>query len=389
MVIGQHVTIVGAGIGGLATAVALAGRGAKVTVLERADAIAEVGAGLQISPNGLAVLDALGVGDDVRARAVRADAVQLRDYRQGSAVLRLDLRRYAKDQEYLFVHRADLIDALAQKACALGVTLTFGQELTAVVFDGARACLDLVGGTEHDTELLIGADGLRSVLRPALNGAAEPFFTGQVAWRTTVPATGATRHEVDVFMGPGRHLVRYPLRHGDLINIVAVEERKTWAEESWWHTGDVAELRRAFSGFCDEVRDLLDCVESPNLWGLFRHPVAKTWQNGVSALLGDAAHPTLPFLAQGANLALEDAWVLAESLAVLDQHGALARYQALRQPRAKAVIEAANANARNYHLRNPLLRGAAHMVLRGAGAIAPSRVVSQFDWIYRHDVTRS
>ena len=151
----------------------------------------------------------------------------------------------------------------------------------------------------------------------------------------------------------------------------------------------LGELQQAFAGFCPEVRDLLDRVDAVNLWGLFRHPVATTWVGKRSALVGDAAHPTLPFLAQGANLALEDAWVLADCLASNGQpRAALTMYQQRRKHRATKVISAANANARNYHLRAPLLRGAAHSLLRTAGMIAPRRAVGQFDWIYGHDVTK-
>lgn len=388
MLTGRDIVVVGAGIGGLATALALNKRGATVRMLEQSPEITEVGAGLQISPNGVAVLDALGLGAAIRKAAVAAKSVTLRDYRRGAKVLRLDLARHAAGQDFLLMHRGDLIGILEQAARARGVEIELGCQVSEIAEDGGAATISRAGSKErHD--LVIGADGLHSRLRPALNGAKPEFFTGQVAWRALVAASAPVAPEVNVYMGPGRHLVTYPLRGGQLINIVAVEERAEWADEDWNAPGDPGDLLRAFSGFCAEATDLLEKVQSAKLWGLFRHPVAKVWHGSHSALVGDAAHPTLPFLAQGANMALEDGWVLADCLAKSDQAQALPAYQQRRRSRVSRVIAAANANARNYHLRNPALRGAAHTLLRGANILAPGRVVGQFDWIYGHDVTRT
>jgi salicylate hydroxylase len=383
MLIGKEITVIGGGIGGLAAALACAQRGAAVTVLERASAIAEVGAGLQISPNGWVVLQALGLSDDIAADAVRGQAVRLRDFRRGAEVFAKPL-----SAPFHFVHRADLIAALQEAALAAGVTLRLGVEIASVETDGRRTLLHHADGTQSVHGLTIGADGLHSAARAHLNPRSKPFFTGQVAWRALVPSQGLAP-EAHVFMGPGRHLVRYPLRGGTLTNIVAVEERDAWALEDWDATDSARNLSAAFGDFCPEVRDLLADVEVPNLWGLFRHPVAKTWASEALALLGDAAHPTLPFLAQGANMALEDAWVLARCLSEdADQAAALTRYQALRKPRTARIVEAANDNAKNYHLRPGPYRFAAHMGLRAAARIAPHVVTNRFRWLHGHDVTR-
>jgi salicylate hydroxylase len=386
MLIGREVTILGGGIGGLAAALALALRGARVRVLEQAPAISEVGAGIQISPNGMVVLRALGLEPVIAASAPRATAVRLRDFRHGAQVAHLPLTR--ADRPYHFVHRADLIGALGQAAEAAGVTITLNSQVTATASgpDGAR--LTHADGRTETTPLLIGADGLRSVLRAALNPRSRPFFTGQVAWRCLIPSATPAPPEVQVFMGPGRHLVCYPLRDGHLINIVAVEERDAWAAEGWHHRDDPAHLRRAFTDFCPAVRDLLDRADDVFLWGLCRHPVADLWHDDHSALLGDAAHPTLPFLAQGANMALEDAWVLADCLASdPDQPAALARYQSLRRLRCMRIVDAASDNAANYHLHPGPYRLAAHTALRAASRFAPHVLTNRFDWLYGHDVT--
>ncbi|WP_146592244.1 FAD-dependent monooxygenase [Puniceibacterium confluentis] len=381
---GKRITVIGGGIGGLAAALALRQRGAEVRVLEQAAEISEVGAGLQISPNGQRVLDALGLNLD---GAMRARAVSLRDGRRGTEVLRLDLARLGPEQAYHFVHRADLIALLLTAARDAGVQISLSQTVAEVRDDGAPSAVT-TDGTVWTADLIVAADGLKSLTRGVLNGAARPRFTGQVAWRAVVANTCAHPPEARVHMGPGRHLVTYPLRGGHLVNLVAVEERDNWAAEGWSHRDDPANLRRAFAGFGGDVPGLLAQVADPGLWGLFRHPVAARWHGAGVVLLGDAAHPTLPFLAQGANLALEDAWVLA---ACLDQRGVvpgLTGYQSLRRPRVARVIAAAQGNAWKYHLRNPLLRGAAHLALRAAGRLAPGRMVHQFDWLYGFDVTR-
>ncbi|MCB6177344.1 FAD-dependent monooxygenase [Rhodobacter sp. Har01] len=392
---GQSVTILGAGVAGLAVARALALKGAQVTVLEQADAIREVGAGLQISPNGAVVLKALGLGAALEAVSIRADAVELRDGLDGSLVTRLDLAQLRPGQGYHFLHRADLIELLCQGARDAGVELRLLQKVERVDLSGARARLVFATGAEQETGLLIGADGLHSPTRAALNGQQAPFFTHQVAWRTLVPCERGARPVAEVHMGPGRHLVSYPLRGGTLRNIVAVEERRRWVEEGWSLKDDPMELRVAFESFGSRVQGWLEKAQDVFLWGLFRHPVAPVWQRalpeGGVAILGDAAHPTLPFLAQGASMGLEDAWVLADSLADSLAAGGLAEglaaYQARRAARAARIVDAATRNAKAYHLAGPL-RSLAHLGLRIGGAVAPSAALGRFDWLYGHDVTQ-
>ena len=384
---GMDIAVIGGGIGGLAAALALRVRGADVRIYEQADALREYGAGIQVSPNGLRVIEALGLGQGFRAVARRGQAVRLRDgLGRGRTLLRLDLDKAGPEQDYHFVHRADLISLLARSACEAGVQVRLLQKATTIL-PGPRPSAHMSHGDTVRADLIIGADGLHSVLRPVLNGVYAPFFTGQVAWRAIVPNRFDHPDEAHVHMGPGRHLVSYPLRDGESINLVAVEERRGWAAEGWSHEDDPDILRHAFAGFGPAARALLQDVTNPGLWGLFRHKVATCWHGPGVALLGDAAHPTLPFMAQGANMALEDAWVLAQSLETGLEKG-LPLYQARRHRRVCKVVEAANQNAWKYHLRGPLLRGAGHLGLRVMNKIAPERMLHQFDWIYGHDVTR-
>ena len=383
----SNAIVMGGGIGGLAVATALARHGVAVTLVEQATQISEVGAGLQISPNGLAVLRALGLEGALRDRgAVQGQAVVLRDSAAGKTVARLDLTRLGADQRYYFVHRADLVDVLAAAAKRANVSFELNAQV-ASVRPGALPVVQMADGSTRRAEMVVAADGIHSVARPVLNGADQAAFTGQVAWRALVPNQINHPAQAHVTMGPGRHVVSYPVRGGRLINLVAVEERTDWAAEGWNHKDDPANLRVAFAGFGGDAKKMLDAVEEVTLWGLHRHPVAQTWQRDGVAMLGDAAHPTLPFLAQGANMALEDAWVLADHIARLPRDQALAAYQLAREKRVRRVIDAASNNAARYHLRPGMVRSAAHLGLRLASTLAPGRMIGAYDWLYGHDVT--
>ncbi len=382
------ICIIGGGIAGLTTAIALAQRGASVRVFEQAPEIKEVGAGLQISPNGLCVLSALGLGSAISQMSVRAQAVSLCDYAHGREVTRLDLSKLAEGEDYRFIHRADLISLLLGAAKQAGVDVTV--DAHAASTGAEQGLVTLASGEEIAAALVVGAEGLHSKTRMDLNGDQTPFFTGQVAWRAVVKNTIAHPAHARVTMGKGKHLVSYPLRDGQYVNLVAVEERADWAPDGWTHMDSRENLLAAFAEFGGDAAQLLSNLpEQVGLWGLFRHPVATHWSKGKAVLVGDAAHPTLPFLSQGANMAMEDGWALA---ACLDRHDtmddAFQAYQSLRIDRVRKVIAKSNDNARKYHLRNPMLRGVAHLGLSAIGKMAPDLLRGGFDWLYRYDITK-
>jgi salicylate hydroxylase len=380
--------IIGGGIGGLAAATVLAQNGARVRLLEQAAGFAQVGSGLQISPNGLCVLRALGLEDEIRRSAVQATAVSLRTAESDRQVARLDLGRLPPEQAYFFVHRADLVDLLLTAARSAGAEIMTAQKVRTIA-PGTPPSTTLDSGETLSADLIIDAGGLHSTLRSTLNGGDKPFFTGQVAWRAVVPNTHSRGPQVHVHMAPGAHVVSYPLRGGADLNIVAVQERKAWAGEGWAHPDDPANLRAAFANAAAGLTEMLARVDEVKLWGLHRHPVAQHWTGAGTALLGDAAHPTLPFLAQGANMALEDAWALASELTRQPMSRALRAYQTLRRPRTVRVIEAANGNAWRYHLRRGPIRFAAHSALRLGSTVAPGLMLGQFDWLYGYDITKA
>lgn len=381
--IGRDVLVVGGGIAGMSIARAFALRGASVRVLEQAAEITEVGAGIQISPNGGRVLEALGLAQAFAAVSDPSVAVCLKT-ETGDDVLRMDL---AGRGRFGLVHRADLIEILHAGAREAGVEVVTGARVCEVAQCGAGAAVALEDGTKHRASLVIGAEGGQSPTRALLDGARTPSFTGQVAWRAVVPAPATLPREARVFMSAGRHVVLYPLRGGTLLNIVAVEERSEWTDEGWHHMGDPDAMRASFRAFGGPVAEGLAAVETCGVWGLHRHPVARAWHAPGVALVGDAAHPTLPFLAQGACMALEDAWALVRAFAGHDEDAAaLAAYQAARRPRAVRIVNAATANARNYHLSG-VRRVAAHTALRVLNSVAPGLMLSRFDWLYGYDAT--
>lgn len=378
---GLSFSVIGGGIGGLAAALALRQRGAKVTVLEQAPALTEVGAGLQISSNGMVILRALGVVGTEPECGQLSHGTTLCDYRKGRVISQVPTPAAGPTYYY---HRADLLNLLHRAAKQAGVEIRLDTHVAQVVTHPDEAELVLESGQRLRSECVIAADGGRSTIRPLLNEPEAPQFTHQVAWRATIPCR---RHDpmpqASLTMGPGRHVVTYPLRDQSLMNVVAIEERSDWQEEGWRLKGDPDELRARFSDFGGPVREILADVTQTHIWALFLRPVAQHWQNGRLALLGDAAHPTLPFMAQGACLALEDAWILARAFCEQpDVPQALADFESRRRPRASRVVAAAGANARNFHLRGPM-RLAAQMALMALGA----RLSRKYEWIYSYDAT--
>lgn len=382
--VGLDCLVLGGGVAGLATARALALRGARVRLWEQAGEIAEAGAGLQISPNAGRVLEALGLGAPFAAVSDRSRGVRMRAGRSGRQVAWIGYG--AARGRFANVHRADLVAVLEAGAREAGVEITLGQRAVEVFPDEGRVVAQ--DGGETRAALIVGADGLRSVVRRALLGAQEPAFTHQVAWRALITPQRPEPPEAQLFLGAGCHLVAYPLRGGTLLNLVACEDTEEWAEEGWQVAGDAGALRARFAGFGGPVPGWLAQVEQVRRWGLFRHEVAARWWRGGTVILGDAAHPTLPYLAQGAAMGLEDAWALAQALAGHDEVAAgLAGFEAARAPRCRRIVAQAGANARNYHLPPGPRRLAAHGALRLASRLAPGLLPGRFDWLWDHDVT--
>lgn len=401
----RQAVIAGGGIAGAAAALALAREGWRVTLCEAAPVLGEVGAGLQVSPNAARVLRWLGALDAVATRASRPDAAVLRDGQSGAEVYRAALGPAAEARwgaPYLHVHRADLLAVLLEAAQAAGAELRTGSPVTSYVLRPEGPAAKLGTGEMLAADLLIGADGIRSALRARLNGPEEPVFSGQVAWRGTIPAerlpAGLVAGEATVWGGPGRHLVTYHLRGGELVNFVAIEECAEWIAEGWSGPGDPERLRRGFEGWHAAVTGVLGHVEETFLWGLFTRPAQVRWVDGPVVLIGDAAHPMLPFMAQGAAMALEDAAVLVRALQAArgeaedvptreDLTKVALTYEEARWDRVTRVQERSVANGRLFHAPPGLVRTGHRGLMRLVSRIAPGLATGRLDWLYGHDAT--
>ncbi len=370
MIKGMNISVIGGGIAGMAAALACAQRGARVTLFEQADALAEVGAGLQISPNAVAVLSALGLRESAADKASAPDSIELRDLRSARRIWNIPMGETAVSRwghPYWQFHRADLLAVLEHGARAAGVDIRLGQAVT-----------------DPGGDIVIAADGVRSPTRQRLFGG-QVRFANQVAWRGIVKLDEPAHFPTQIWMGPGRHLVTYPLRGGTQVNFVAVEERETWTEEGWNIPADPDDLRAAFAHAAQPIRELLDMVTDTFLWGLFAHPPLDHWVSGNTVLIGDAAHPMTPFMAQGAGMGLEDAWVLADCLAAEGIAG-LATFEAKRKARATRVQQTAQRNAAIYHMAG-VPRPFLHLGMFGSAKLVPNLPLRMFDWIYGEDVT--
>lgn len=356
----MKVIVVGAGIGGLTCAIALAQRGADVTVLEQAPALGEVGAGITITPNADRVFRDLGMTAALAAHSV-IPARQLTQHWQTGDVIR-DVERGAATAKqygagYYHIHRADLHSVLVDRfqAAAPG-RLHLSSGVEDVTSDGT---VTLAGGQSHQADVIIGADGVKSRVRDRLFQTEKPTFTGQVAWRGLVPATAvedALRFSVPgIHIGPKKLFMRYPVRAESLVNYAAFVELYGWEDESWTIPSNRAELLTHFGDWAPAVRALIEATPDDQLfkWALFVRKPLDSWINGHVTLLGDAAHAMLPFMGQGAAAAIEDGMVLARALMAFGAQEGMARYDAARRARTSAIQENARLLGLQFQGKDP------------------------------------
>lgn len=399
MAAARTVIIAGAGIGGLTAALALAQRGFEITLLEAADRLEEVGAGLQLSPNAARVLVALGIAERLKPHIVVPEHLAVRNARSGRLLAQGPLgatcaQRYGAP--YWVIHRGDLQAALCEAVAATpGITLKLGSKVESFTTEPDGVAVSASHGPQPLTvraQALIAADGLWSTLRQQLGHRAVPRPAGHTAWRTLIPAETAPKSAkapaVNLWLGTDTHLVHYPVKAGRMINVVAIVG-DDWRQPGWNTPGEPHELLDRFSAkqWHASARDLLAASGHCQKWALFVCPPlatwgtswGTTWGNGRVTLLGDAAHPMLPYLAQGAAMAIEDAAVLAACLERNpDVPAALRTYEASRLPRTARVQRDASRNATVYHMSGAgaALRALALMAMGG------DRLISRYDWLY-------
>jgi len=381
--------IVGGGIGGLAAALALARKGFPCHVLEQSPSFGEVGAGIQLGPNVFRAFEKLGIKDAVLRDAWKPNALVMRDALNGETITTVpvgaDFRAHF-GEPYAVTHRADLHRAVLVAAGAQdGVTLETNAKVEEFVDEGTQVRLTLAGGRSVVGRALIGADGLWSKVRAHVVGDGTPIVSGHIAYRAVLPREDVPKDlwsdDVVLWAGPKTHLVHYPLRRGELYNLVAVFHSDKYVE-GWNTEGDPAELKERFAGERPEVLRLLDRIETWRMWVLCdREPVAN-WTKGNITLLGDAAHPMLQYLAQGACMATEDSVQLADEVAATpdDLPAAFERYQAARYLRTGRVQTTARIYGEFYHAQGVK----AELRKQVLGGRSAEQSFAGMEWLYGH-----
>ena len=381
----QPILIAGGGIGGLALALALAKRGHDSIVLERQDGFAPIGAGIQIGPNGMRVLQALGLAEALQPFAGVPEAIVVHAGSSGRVLTRLPLGTWIANRHgapYWVAHRGDLHRVLLDAVLAdPRIAIRTGFDVVAVSEIATGVTVTARSGATETGRALIGADGLWSTVRQSFPGMPAPAFAGATATRTVIPAALAGRlaiPAVGLWLNPQAHVVHYPVRGGSEIAVVVIA-REDWQDHAWDAEADAASLVAHLAPFHSSLTDVLGGVTSWRKWALHRLPPLPSWTNGRVALLGDAAHPMLPYLAQGGALAMEDASVLADCLCVSeDTSGSLNSYASLRRQRAQRVQTASVRQGRIYRLAPPFSH-ARDAVFRFVPA---ALLMARLDWLY-------
>ncbi len=382
----QHIIVAGAGLGGLTLALCLARVGFRVTVLEQAKVLGEVGAGVQISANGARVLYHLGLADALNRVAFRPESGEMRHWQTGETLSSRPLGQ-ASEQDfgfpYFHLHRADFHSILATELRdVISVDLHLDHKVTEFDQTETGVRVSTEGGANFSGDVLVGCDGIHSAIREQLFGPDAPRFTGCVAWRATVPVDilppGHVRPVASNWIGQGGHFVHYYVRRGELVNCVGVMERGAWQAESWSSAGAITEFINDFSGWHEDLQILMHAAKSCFQWGLFDRDPMPQWSDGRVTLMGDACHPMLPFMAQGAVMAIEDAYTLAQCLAANESNlpGALSHYEALRKERTTVVQKMSRDNIQFFHRAD-----IPNLEARMAGHRDAHR------WLYSFDVT--
>ncbi len=357
----QHIVVAGAGIGGLAAALTLARAGQRVTLLERAAEFAELGAGIQLGPHAIKLLSRWGLREPLLARACLPEAIAVRDAVSGRSLSRILLGQAVQaryGEVYASVRRADLHALLLQAVRdEPQVTLHCNAQVNAVHQDAGLVNVQSAQGS-HSADGLVAADGVWSGVRSAVFNDGAPRATGHAAYRAMLPMAqcpSAMASSIGVWWGRDVHVVHYPVHSGQYLNLVVLSEHSAArAVPGWASPASAATVLASVQGACAELKDLLGAASAWYSWHLYDRPAARSWVQGHVALMGDAAHPMLPYLAQGAAMALEDAQALADcTQAGEDWAGALGAYEQQRKSRCERVVATARRNARIFHLGWP------------------------------------
>jgi len=380
-----RIAIVGGGLAGLAAANALNTFGIKAEVFEAAPELREIGAAVNASPQAVKALQAIGVGDRIAAVGHCSPGVYSRNLQTGEFLEFSDRIKNAEEYgaPYYSFHRADLLDALASGLDRS--TIHLGHTLAGLEERSDRIMLSFANGARVETEYLIGADGVKSIVRQALYGADNPTYTGSMAWRALLNANDVPPDTLEPYghtqwVGPGRHFIAYYIRGGRLVNIVTQQDTDEWVEESWSARGDPEEMRRSFPNAEPRLVKLLARVTECMKWGLFARPITENWGRGRIQMIGDAAHAMVPSAGQGACQAFEDAYILARWLKACGEPvEAFANFRRVRIPRVHGVQRLSLSNMRFRHMQDTAK-------LKEAIDTGKGSVRGNVDWVWRYEV---
>jgi salicylate hydroxylase len=388
--------IAGAGIGGLTAALALLQRGFDVTVFEQAAELKELGAGIQIAANGSRVLIELGLEAALKPIICEAASKEVRLWNTGQSWKLFDLgadsfKRFGAP--YWMVHRGDLHRVLLDSVEGLksGAVMTNAQ-VSGFSQSGESVTVTLSDGRTASGQVLIGADGVHSRLRSQMFRSPQARFTGLMAWRGLAPmdrlCEELQRPVGTNWIGPGGHVITYPIRGNRLLNFVGLVENVAWTRESWTEAGTTAECKADFAGWNPLIHQVIDVMGTPFRWALVSRDPLPVWTEGHVTLLGDACHPTLPFLAQGAIMAIEDGLIVARCLGEQPDniHAALKTYESLRTERTAAIVRGSEANLHRFH--NQALADPVTAVEYVEREWQPEKVRMRYDWLFEYDATR-
>lgn len=387
----KRVSIIGGGIGGLAAALALYRRGLEVTVYEQSPSLSEIGAGIGLGPNAMKAFRALGIESEVVAIGCAAEWQIMRSWRDGRIISRQPVAASTAKfgAPHLTVHRAELLSILVgslPEKCIRTAT-----RCVAVIPDGNIAVARFADGSEIEGDIVVGADGIHSAVRASLFGPEAPRFTGCVCYRGLVPAndvpSSINKKDMVLWMGPHGHIVHYPVKRGELLNVVAHYDSDAWTEESWTRKCEQSEVAATYNRWEASLQQLIKSNPNWYKWALYDRELLERWNVGRATLLGDSAHAMLPYLGQGGAMAIEDGCVLAGCLSASDDPGAaLETYEQLRKPRTRRTVLASRQRAKENHLASPWARLKRDIRIALRNRFAKDKTVFQAEWLYSYDV---
>jgi salicylate hydroxylase len=387
-----RIAIIGGGIGGLSAALALYRRGIEVAVYEQSPQLSEVGAGLSLSPNALKACRALGIADDVIAAGSEAERQTMRTFNTGRVITSQPIGTHRTNfgAPSVTLHRADLLSILASSLPESCIRLS--ARCTSVTPGDKGAAAQFADGSAIEADIIVGADGIHSVVRDSLFGAEAPRFTGCVCYRGLVPVgdlpAGLNPKDNTLWMGPHGHIVHYLVRRGELLNVVAHFDSDAWTEESWTRQCDKAELLSTYSGWHESLLALFERKPRWYKWALYDRDLPERWSKGRGVLLGDSAHAMLPYLGQGAAMSIEDGCILAAVIALTphDLDTALVQYEQIRKPRASRAVLGSRARAKENHLTSPWARRKRDIKYAFRDRFAADKTAFRAAWLYGYDV---